>query len=272
MTRYKLTSKLHVGSLRKLLEAGTLVLFDGKTALVEGTHDRVPLFESLIEKGFARPWKEEDGDPESIPERKPKTAMSDKERWLQVNKNVDGWREHTWEKGEFGSSDKTCSRCGVTLLNSVVFVDRKRADGSYEINYRDARGVQFSSSHPLACPAYAGDAASAAVNAKQEVTRVRQQLGAVDTHLETVDSRIGAVEDTMSELLEKLGVLFDPVKLRDLLSQANATPAFLEDKGEVVSGEDLEKMLAQRLSSIEDAVEVEDQATQEKKKGRAQTT
>lgn len=272
MTRYKLTSNLHVGSLRRLINAGTPIMFDGQVARVEGTRDSIPLFDNLIAKGFARPWLEEDGEPDVTPEKK--MAMTDREKWLQVNKDVDGWREHTWDKAEFGSTDKTCTRCGVTLLQSVVLVDRKRADGSYELNYRDARGVQFSSSHPLACPAYAGDAASAAVSAKQEVTRVRQQLGAVDAHLETVDTRIGAVEDTVSELLEKLGVLFDPAKLRELLAQATATPALLEDKVTVVDGDALETMLRERLaSSEEEAVEIPVQnAEPGRRKGRAQTT
>lgn len=272
MTRYKLTSNLHVGSLRRLLKAGTPITFDGQVAQVEGTRDSIPLFDNLIEKGFARPWTEEDGEPDVTPEKK--RTMTDKEKWLQVNKDADGWREHTWDKADFGSTDKTCTRCGVTLLQSVVLVDRKRADGSYELNYRDARGVQFSSSHPLACPAYAGDAASAAVSAKQEVTRVRQQLGAVDAHLETVDTRIGAVEDTVSDLLEKLGVLFDPAKLRELLAQATATPALLEDKVTVVDGDTLETMLKERLAaSEEEAVEIPVQnAEPGRKKERAQTT
>lgn len=245
-TAYRATKAFHIGQIRADVKPGDVLLFNGVSTQIAGTTHTIPLVEKVIKAGWLIPAPDAFAlvvapptlEPEAKPE--PVVPFASPEAKAADGVRPEAGKQHVWEGGPGGdwlnSEDgKTCKVCGVTLLaeGRLIRADRMRGNGKQQFHYRDAHGVQFSSFTELSCPAYIGDAASAAAQTKEVVRNVRGQVDAVEGRVDGVEGRVETVEARLQRLEAENELLQQQLAERPLVDAtqvAEALYALMERK------------------------------------------
>lgn len=243
-TAYRATKAFHIGQIRVDVKPGDVLLFNGVSTQIAGNTHTIPLVEKVIKSGWLVPAPDAFAlvpsgiEPEAQPAAEP-IPFASTEAKVADGKRPEAGKQHVWESGPgswLNSEDgQTCQVCGVTLLpeGRLIRADRMRGNGKQQFHYRDAHGVQFSSFTELSCPAYIGDAASAAAQTKEVVRNVRGQVDAVEGRVDGVEGRVETVEARLQRLEAENELLHQQLAERPLVDAtqvAEALYAILERK------------------------------------------
>lgn len=105
------------------------------------------------------------------------------------------------------SDGPTCTKCGVTLRQNVVNLSHT----TKQYNYIDAAGKSWTSTIPIGCPAFMGDAGGAAMSGhqrirdlKEEVAEVSDETSFLRQNVSEHESRLDAVEAEQARQKEQL--------------------------------------------------------------------
>jgi hypothetical protein len=245
-TPYRATKAFHIGQIRVDVKPGDVLLFNGITTQIAGVTHTIPLVEKVIKAGWLIPAPEAFAlvvapvvapEPEVKPE--PVAPFASGEAKAADGNRPEAGKQHVWggSPSDWLNSEDgmTCKVCGVTLLNEgrLIRADRMRGNGKQQFHYRDAHGVQFSAFTELSCPAYIGDAASAAAQTKEVVRNVRGQVDAVEGRVDGVEDRVETVEARLQRLEAENELLQQQLAERPLVDAtqvAEALYALMERK------------------------------------------
>lgn len=232
--QYQAIRPIHFGQIRRSLQVGEVIGFDGRTTHIAGQAHVIPTMDTIIKKGWLVPVEGpknalapiteipliephptvSDPQAKQIPYATPETRAAAGKRSTAVQQHV--WITGDWLNNMDGS--RTCKVCGVTQRTDITRADRQRGDGSQQFHYTDAHMNTFMSLEELSCPTYLGDPGSAAAYAKDQVRKVRGRVDDVEEHLETMGVRLSKIESDNEFLRQR--ILQQPVIDATMLAEA----------------------------------------------------
>lgn len=221
-------------------------------------------------------------DPEMLPGEAPaRREPRKREHDWSSGQKPDRFGSPAWLNSTGGTDNPVCNRCGCELVTgSVVFADVRVTKGQEHV-YRTATGKVVHSLKPLACPVFAFDEMSAAMEAKEVGREAKIEAEKVDIRVddarheleqlarrqrrlaEAMEARVSQLERENRQLREQVGQVTQidlgqlAEKLFELAEAAKGRAALepVESKGRVVQ---IPKELADVIDVVGVPVEDDD--------------